>query len=446
MRQWVGGAAVMVAVGALMASSVFAQDWPQWRGANRDGKVAGFKAPAAWPKELTQKWKVQVGNDDASPVLVGDKVYVFTRQEGDEVTLCLNAADGKEIWKDKNPVAAITGPAAKAHGGPRATPVVVVGVRVATAGTGPTPIPPFAPKVTVAVKVVTLGVTGVVSCLDAVTGKPIWRKDKITGAPKFFTSSSPLVTDGLVVAQLGPEGTGVIVAYDLATGEEKWKVENHGAAYASPVAVTIEGKKQIVTLTDKAAVGLDAADGKVLWQYPFAPKGMNYNAATPIVDGSTVIVSGAGRGTVALKIARPTEFDVKHQAAGAIPLAATEAWTSPTAVQFCTPLLKDGFIYGVSDKGFLFCLNAKDGSAVWTDTTKVGNYGVMLDVGSAVLALPNNGTLLVVKPGEKQYTELAKYKVSEGQTYACLIVAGNRIFVKDMDSLILWTVEPPAAK
>ena len=74
------------------ASGVCADDWPQWRGPNRDNKVTGFTEPSTWPKELTQKWKVTVGLGDASPVLVGDKIYVFTRQGGDEVTLCLDAA------------------------------------------------------------------------------------------------------------------------------------------------------------------------------------------------------------------------------------------------------------------------------------------------------------------------------------------------------------------
>ena len=63
----------------------FAQDWPQWRGANRDGKLSGFTAPAAWPKELAQKWKVTVGLGDATPALVGDKLYVFTRQGDEEI-------------------------------------------------------------------------------------------------------------------------------------------------------------------------------------------------------------------------------------------------------------------------------------------------------------------------------------------------------------------------
>src|SRR2546422_4010714 len=85
----------------LRASGVSAADWPQWRGPHRDNKVAGFTAPVTWPKELTQKWKTTVGLGDASPALVGDKVYVFTRQGEEEVTSCLDAASGTAKWKDK---------------------------------------------------------------------------------------------------------------------------------------------------------------------------------------------------------------------------------------------------------------------------------------------------------------------------------------------------------
>jgi outer membrane protein assembly factor BamB len=89
------GCAVLVS-----ASCVLAQDWPQWRGVNRDGKTTGFAAPQVWPKALVQKWKVPVGAGDATPALVGDKFYVFTRQGDDEVALCLSAADGKELWQN----------------------------------------------------------------------------------------------------------------------------------------------------------------------------------------------------------------------------------------------------------------------------------------------------------------------------------------------------------
>ena len=117
---------------ALAASGVLAQDWPQWRGANRDGKAAGFTAPKTWPKELTQKWKVSVGEGVATPSLVGDKLYVFARQEGGEITLCLDAATGKELWKEKYDSLGAAGPA-QGFSGPRASPTVAEG-KVVTLG------------------------------------------------------------------------------------------------------------------------------------------------------------------------------------------------------------------------------------------------------------------------------------------------------------------------
>ena len=105
---------------------IFAQDWPQWRGANRDGEVSGFAAPSKWPSALTQKWTTTIGSGDATPALVGNKLYAFARQGADEVTLCLNAANGKEIWRDKYAAQAVTGAAGR-HPGPRSSPAVANG-------------------------------------------------------------------------------------------------------------------------------------------------------------------------------------------------------------------------------------------------------------------------------------------------------------------------------
>ena len=114
-------------------ANLFSQDWPQFRGIGRDSKVTGFKAPSVWPAELTQQWKVTVGTGDATPLLAGKKLYLHTRQGGDEVVLCLDAATGKELWKDSYTVEAVTGPSAS-HPGPRSTPAIADG-KIVTFGT-----------------------------------------------------------------------------------------------------------------------------------------------------------------------------------------------------------------------------------------------------------------------------------------------------------------------
>src|ERR1039457_7253741 len=119
---------------AIIAGCALAQDWPQWRGANRDAKASGFTAPKTWPKELTQKWKVSVGLGDATPALVGNNLYVFPRRGDDEVIRCLDAGNGKELWQEKYAPKAVSGPAAQ-HSGPRSSPSVADG-KVVTLGVG----------------------------------------------------------------------------------------------------------------------------------------------------------------------------------------------------------------------------------------------------------------------------------------------------------------------
>jgi len=400
-------AAVAACVLLIGAGYVFAQDWPQWRGPNRDGKVGGFTAPQTWPNALTPKWKATVGSGDSTPALVGDRLYVFARQGRDEVTLCLNAADGKQVWQDKYEAQAVTGAAAR-HPGPRSSPAVAQG------------------------KVVTLGVGGVVSCLDAATGKVVWRKDPYPQVvPTFFTSMSPIIVDGMAIAHVGGRGKGGIIAYDLATGDRKWKWAREAPAYASPVLMTVEGTKQIVTLAEKSVVGIGAADGKLLWQLPFAPQRRAYNAATPIVDGQTVIITGAARGTRALKI--------EKQGDG---FAAKQLWSNPqVAVQFNTPVLKDGLLFGFTDRGNLFCINAETGKTAWTDTTAHGRgFAALLDAGSCILALPSTSELIAFKPSDKAYTQLARIKVADTPTYAHPVLAGNRVFLRDKETVALLKI------
>ena len=392
----------------LTAGGALAQDWPQWRGPNRDGKAIGFSAPATWPKELIQKWKVQVGSGDATPALVGGRLYVFARQEADEITRCLDAGTGKMLWQDKYAAPAVEGPDL-GHGGPRSSPAVDNG------------------------KVVTLGVCGKVSCLDTATGKVLWRKDDFPGAwPQFHTAMSPLIVDGMVIVHLGKEAQGAIVAYDLASGEAKWKWADEGPAYASPTLLSVGNTKIIATQTAKSMVGIGAADGKLLWQAPFAAQGMAYNAATPVIDGQTVIYGGQGRGTKAVRLERQGDR-----------FAARDLWSNPdNSVAFNSPLLKNGLLFGLSQRGRFFCLNARTGQTAWTETTGGrGDFGCIVDAGSVLLGLTATSQLTVFQPSAKAFTELAHFKVSAGQTYAHPVVVGSRLYVKDHDSVTLWTIE-----
>jgi outer membrane protein assembly factor BamB len=386
-----------------------AGDWPQWRGENRDGKVTGFTAPATWPKELTQKWKVQVGEGVATPALVGDKLYVFSWEGGKEIIRCLEAETGQEVWKDQYDAARASGPAS-GFAGARSSPAVVDG------------------------KVVTLGVQGTLSCNNASTGEKIWRNVDVLGHPQFFTSSSPIVVDGVVIAQFGGERSGGIAAYELSNGKEKWKWSDDSTAYASPVLLTVDGTKMIVAETNQNIVGLDAASGKLFWKTPFANSkaaGRGYNASTPVVDGQNVVFSGSNRGTRTIRIEKKGDgFEVK------------EGWNNKeNSVMYNTPIVHNGLVFGLTSNNNLFCINA-EGKTSWSNAVKgEQGYGNIVDTGSLLFSLTPASQLVVYEPNDKEFKEVASYKVSSTKTYAYPVVSGKRIYVKDKDSVIMFTID-----
>jgi outer membrane protein assembly factor BamB len=413
---------------ALGAIAALAEDWPQWRGANRDAHVEGFVAPKTWPKELAKKWTADVGAGVSSPVLVGNRLYAFGRIGGAETTTCLDADKGGVLWQDKSTTAAVSG-AASGYGGPRATPAVANG------------------------KVYTLGVSGTVSCLDAESGSVVWRKE--TGEkPQFATSMSPLVAEGMCVVFLS-----ALVAFDAASGDIKWKGPA-GTPYGSPVLMKADGVTQIVTPTDKSLDGVALADGKVLWQTKLPPGGYFANYSTPIINGQTVIyVAPGGKGGAGTSMALSIEMDGDR-------FKATELWKGPASYQYNTPVLKDGLLFGLSPAKNFYCQDAKTGKIVWTDDTPRGEAGGVVSAGSVILAVTGPATAggggggkgkgMGGKGGEKAtgdselvafeadragYKQLAKYKLTPGTGLAYPIISGNRIYVKGNNEVTLWTID-----
>jgi outer membrane protein assembly factor BamB len=383
-------------------------DWPQWRGPNRDGILADFVAPEKWPDTLKQVWQVTVGAGDSTPALVDGRLYLHTRQGEEEVILCLDADSGKVIWTNKYPSPPVTGPAAR-HPGPRSSPAVAQG------------------------KIVTLGATGIVSCIDATNGSTLWRNDSFKGVPRFFTSMSPIVVDDLAIFHLDGPNTGSVVAFDLATGRIQWRWDGDGPAYASPVLATVEGSRQLVMLTDRNLIGLDVRNGQRLWNIEFIPSGMNYNAATPIVDGSVIYFAGAGRGSRAIRLEKNGDsFSVK------------DLWNNPDlAPQFNSPVLLNGRLFGLSQRGNLYCLDAATGKTLWVDENRYSGFGAILGSPRALFVMTERSGLIVFAPDSDTFQSLATFQVSSGPVYATPVIAGNRIYIKDAEMLTLWQLPQP---
>ncbi|MCX6625232.1 MAG: PQQ-like beta-propeller repeat protein, partial [Acidobacteria bacterium] len=255
-----------------------AQDWPQWRGPNRDG-VAGFAAATqAWPEKLKLKWKVTVGEGHSSPVVAAGRLYLHSRQGEREVLSCLRPESGQVVWQQSYPAPYTVNPVAAGHGkGVKSTPVVAGG------------------------RICTLGISGILACFDAVTGKPLWRKP--FSAPEYGTAMSPLIDRGLLIANVDLNRGGAVTAFDVETGQEKWSWKGDGASCASPIVVELAGARQVVTQTRRKVVGLSPESGRLLWEMPFTTA-YDQNIVTPVLYRDLLILSGLRTSVFAVKVTR----------------------------------------------------------------------------------------------------------------------------------------------
>ena len=384
-----------------------AQNWPGWRGENRDDKVENFKAPNPWPDQLTQIWQKEVGLGDASVSMINGKLYLCVKEESDEVALCLDAQTGDQIWKTVLNIAPVITGGPSTHPGPRSTPMAANG------------------------KVYTLGAGGFINCLDANTGKVIWKNESFTEVPVFFTGMSPLVVDNLCIAQLGGHDHGVVVAFNEDNGDIVWKLEGQPTTYASPVLMTIGGDQIIVLQTETNVIGV-SKDGKLLWKIPTPGEQRFYNATTPIIDGDNVIVCGQGVGTKSFKIEKSGDS-----------YTYSENWQNPDfGGSFNTPVLKDGYLYGNEARfGRLYCLNASTGATCWNDSVNHNRFASTLDLGDYILSLPATGNIIIFKPDTDKYVETKVYKAADTEVYAHPLIVGDKIYVKDKEMLTCWSVK-----
>ena len=399
----------MLAIAPLVATSQsLGPDWPQFRGPNRDGAVAAFTEPASWPDRLTQQWKVDVGEGHATPLLVGGRIYTFSRQGNAEVMQALDAATGKSIWQTRYAAPVNVNPAAQAHGpGPKATPTFADG------------------------RLFTLGMGGIVTAFDAATGKQLWQKPAGSTLPLYGTSMSPLVDRALAIVHVGGDKGGALTAFDAATGDVKWAWTGDGPSYASPIVADIEGVRQVITLTQTNVVGVSVSDGRLLWRRPYTTE-YTQNIITPILAGNTLIVAGYQNPVIALRLIK-TGDQWKTE----------NAWENAgVSLYMANGVLIGDRVFGLSqrNRGQYFLLDVKSGKTVWTGQPRQAENAGIVRAGNVIFALEDNGELVVGRVSGDSFQELKRYTVATAATWAQPVISGRRILVKDVSTLALWTI------
>ena len=402
-------ALTVFSVAALAVAGAQTQEWNQWRGAGRDG-LTRAAISKAWPERPEQVWKVTAGTGHASPVVAGGRVFLLSRVGEQEVITAYDAATGKQIWRDAYNAPYTMNSAATGHGkGPKGTPIVDRG------------------------RVYGLGISGILSAVDAATGKVAWRhdfkKDFPATSPDFGAAMSPMVDGPLLIAHVGGEKNGALIAFDRTTGAQKWSWKGDGPSYASPIIATLGGTRQLITQTQSNIVGLSPADGKLLWQIPFTTD-YDQNIITPVVTGGMLIYAGLSKPTTAVRLVNEGGAWKPQQ-----------VWQNADIPMYMSsPVVANGVLYGLTQKnrGQFFAVDVTTGKTLWTGPPRQAENAALTAAGDAIVATTTEGELVVFKQGVKAFELVRKYSVAQSPIWAHPAFAAGGVLIKDAETLSLW--------
>ncbi|MCA9120468.1 MAG: PQQ-binding-like beta-propeller repeat protein [Planctomycetaceae bacterium] len=335
--------------GICCCSLTLADEWPQWRGPERNGvwQETGI-VDQFGSEQIAIKWRQAIGAGYSGPTVADGRVYVTDRivePEQIERVHCFDWKTGAKVWSHQYPCSYSVGYAA----GPRAS------VTVNEA------------------KAYALGAMGHFNCFDAATGNVLWSHDlnaeyaieESRRMPIWGIASSPLIYRDLVVVHIGATNDASIVAFDQKTGKERWRSLNDRAQYSAPILVQQAGHEVLVCWTGDGVAALDPASGKVHWRVPFTPRKMPIGIATPVVDGDRLFVTSFYDGSLMLRLGQDKlEVETLWQRAGR-----DEKNTEALHSIISTPIFDGNYLYGVDSYGELRGLAAATGDRLWEDQT-----------------------------------------------------------------------------
>jgi outer membrane protein assembly factor BamB len=392
-------------------------DWAQFFGPRRDGISLEKRFNLDWkarkPKEL---WKAPIGAGFSSVTCVGDRLYTLASRDKRDYVVCLDVANGKELWtvdlapayRDKQGQGA----------GPRATPTYHQG------------------------KLYCLHPMGDLCCLNAKDGSEAWKvnifevsKAKNPSDKIFYwgLAASPLIEGDLVIVQPGGDKDNAVLALNKDTGKPVWSSGSEpGGYYGSPVAIDAAGRRMLVATTGDSLMGLEPTKGDVLWSHPFGNR-PKCNCATPLwVDGILFYSAGYGAGSVALEIVKDGDK-----------ISVKEKWRNKNlGTHFATSIIHNGYIYGCNgDIGasMLRCLDLKTGAIKWEER-KPGKCSLVAAEGN-LFCLSENGTVRLIEMNPEKYVSRGEIEGSlTYKSWAAPALARRRLYVRDEKNLICLDV------
>ncbi|HEY6168817.1 MAG TPA: PQQ-binding-like beta-propeller repeat protein [Verrucomicrobiae bacterium] len=366
------------------ACATRAEDWPQWRGPNRDavwnetGVLQTF--PAAG---LKIRWRAAVGGGHSSPVVVAGRVYLtdsaVEKSKAWERVHCFDEQTGKPLWTFSDEADGPRPIDLEKRPKPVATPIVEVGL------------------------VFTLGATGHLLCLDAPKGTLVWKKDlaedyKLVEQPN--VTSCPLIEGDLLIILLGGKPGACVVAFDKRTGKEVWRaLDDPPRSFSSPIIISAGGKRQLIVWTPKAVTSLNPATGETWWREELVTP-ESYAVATPVFHGDLLLISGLmfqlDRDKPAASVLWPDDRKVSRRVLSHVSM----------------PMILDEQVFAGRITGQLICLEARTGKQLWeTDRVTASNHCASIHLtrnGDSVLLFSDQGNLIRARLTAAGYEEISR--------------------------------------
>lgn len=375
-------------------------EWPQWRGPFATGVTTDTNWNPAFPEEgPKQLWKQNVGIGFSSIAVAGGRVYTMGNQGDQDTVYCFNLENGQSVWKHSYPQELDP---KYYDGGPSATPAVD------------------------GEAVYTLSRKGDLFCFDAASGRVIWSKNisQELGAeiPTWGYASSVLVRGHLAIINVGTFGT----ALDKTTGAVVWKTGKDASGYATPVPFSSGTGPALAIFSAGYIVGLNEADGRMLWRFPWKTD-YNVNAADPIVSGQSVFIAsgyGTGGGLVDFGAAKPRlAWSIKGM---------------ESHINAC--VLVDGHLYGIDGMADarspkLKCLDWNTGTVRWEEP--LTGTGSLIAADGKLIVLTGKGELIAARATPEKFDPIARAQVIGGKNWTAPALAQGRLLIRNAQGLLL---------
>ncbi len=385
-------------------------DWPQWGGPSRDFKVSAPKLANSWPESGPKvKWRRPLGEGYSAIAAKDGDLYTMYRQDGKEgkdVIVALSAETGKTKWEYAYDAPPHEGSTDRFGTGPNATPLVL-GDRV-----------------------ITLGFTGILQCVDRTNGKPIWSHDLVKeyegSVLDFGSAASPLMYKGNVIALVGGKKNG-IMAFSPKDGSIVWKSEPYDVSYASPIVINVDGQDQIVFFSSSDVMGVDASNGRFLWSYPCSNQ--YKNNASDAIWGDDNLLWAATQLDGGTRVIRLSQKDGKT--------TVEKVWESDKIKVFHwnAVRVKDHIYASVGGKvTLLSAVNVKTGDIAWKE--RGFHKANCLYADDKLIFVDENGVLAMAKVSPDGMTILGQTELFEKVAWTVPTLVGDQLYVRDTKEIV----------